>query len=76
MTREEIFDFCEMKSQLEPENEDIFNYIIETLEQNMRDATPEEREGVDKYIKNISTTTGVDFWDSEKQPYEEKESAE
>jgi len=33
MTREEIIDFCEMKSQLEPENEDIFNYIIKALEQ-------------------------------------------
>ena len=33
MTREEIIDFCEMKSQLEPENEDIFNSIIEELEQ-------------------------------------------
>ena len=33
MTREEIIDFCEMKSQLEPENEDIFNYIIKLLEQ-------------------------------------------
>lgn len=33
MTREEIIDFCEMKSQLEPENEDIFDYIIKALEQ-------------------------------------------
>lgn len=32
MTREEIIDFCEMKSQLEPENEDFFNYIIKSLE--------------------------------------------
>ena len=32
MTREEIIDFCEMKSQLEPENEDIFNYIIKAME--------------------------------------------
>lgn len=31
MTREEIIEFCEMKSQLEPENEDVFNYIIEVL---------------------------------------------
>lgn len=31
--KEELIDFCEMKSQLEPENEDIFNYIIEALEQ-------------------------------------------
>lgn len=32
MTREEIIDFCEMKSQLEPENKDIFNYVIKSLE--------------------------------------------
>lgn len=33
MTREEIIDFCEMKSQLEPENEDIFSFIIKALNQ-------------------------------------------
>ena len=33
MTREEIKDFCDMKAQLEPENEDIFKAIIKTLEQ-------------------------------------------
>jgi hypothetical protein len=33
MTREEVIDFCDMKSQLEPENEDIFNYIIKVMEQ-------------------------------------------
>lgn len=33
MTREEIIDFCEMKSQLEPDNEDIFNSIVKFLEQ-------------------------------------------
>ena len=33
MTREEIIDFCDMKAQLEPENEDIFKAIIEALEQ-------------------------------------------
>ena len=38
MTREEIIDFCEMKSQLEPENEDIFNYIIKALEEPCEDA--------------------------------------
>lgn len=37
----------------------------------MRDATPEERESVDKYIKSISTDTNVDFWDSEKEPCED-----
>lgn len=33
MTREEIIDFCDMKAQLEPENEDIFKAIIKALEQ-------------------------------------------
>lgn len=33
MTREEIIEFCEMKSQAEPENEDVFNHIIKVLEQ-------------------------------------------
>ena len=36
MTREEIIDFCDMKAQLEPENEDIFNAIIKALEQEPR----------------------------------------
>lgn len=34
----------------------------------MRDATPEERELVDKYIKGISKPIGVDFWDLEQEP--------
>lgn len=34
----------------------------------MRDATPEERESIDKYIKSISKPTGVDFWDLEQEP--------
>ena len=29
----------------------------------MRDATPEEQEAIDKYIKSISKPTGVNFWD-------------
>ena len=49
---------------------------IEALEQEpktekvvkMRDATPEERESVNKYIKSISKPTGVDFWDLEQEP--------
>lgn len=32
VTREEIIDFCDMKAQLEPENEDIFKAIIKALE--------------------------------------------
>ena len=33
MTREEIKDFCDMKAQLEPENEDIYKEIVKMLEQ-------------------------------------------
>ena len=33
MTSEEIKDFCDMKAQLEPENEDIFKAIVKALEQ-------------------------------------------
>lgn len=29
----------------------------------MRDATKEERESVDNYIKSISTETGINFYD-------------
>ena len=36
MTREEIIDFCDMKAQLESENEDIFKAIIKALEQEPR----------------------------------------
>lgn len=32
MTREEIIEFCEMKAELEAENEDIYEAIIKTLE--------------------------------------------
>lgn len=33
MTREEIKDFCDMKAQLEPENEDIYKAIVKTLQE-------------------------------------------
>lgn len=33
MTEEEIKDFCDMKVQLEPENEDIYKTIVKALEQ-------------------------------------------
>lgn len=39
MTKEEIIDFCGMKAQLEPENEDIFKAIIKSLEQQPCDDT-------------------------------------
>lgn len=34
----------------------------------MRDATPEERESIEKYVKSISKLTGVNFWDLEQEP--------
>ena len=37
----------------------------------MRDATPEERESVDEYVKSISNPTGIDFWDLEHEPCED-----
>jgi hypothetical protein len=73
MTREEIIklakalctDFkCESNTMV-----DFCNSIIRELKQEpktekvikMRDATPEERESVDKYVKSISKLTGVNF---------------
>ena len=55
----------------ENENEAL-DMAIKALEQEpMRDATPEERESIDKYIKSISKPTGVDFWNSEQEPMRE-----
>ena len=59
-------------------------HYFKTLEQKpktdkaieMRDATPEERESIDKYIKSISKPTGVDFWDLEQEPCEDAISRE
>ena len=44
-----------VKSRLEDEATELFG--------TMRDATSEERESVNKYIKNISKDTGVNFFD-------------
>jgi hypothetical protein len=54
MTKEEIIDFCEMKSQFEPENEDIFNYIIKALEQ-------EPINKIRAEIEQITDTMGVSY---------------
>lgn len=35
----------------------------------MRLATKEEQECIQKHINNISTPTGVNFWDDYKKPY-------
>ncbi len=37
MTKEEIIEFCEMKAELEPENEDIYEAVIKELEQQPRE---------------------------------------
>jgi len=37
--------------------------FIECIQDEMRDATPEERESVERYIKEHSVKTGVNFWD-------------
>ena len=41
----------------------LVNYM-DVLKKQMRDATPEERESVEKYVKSISKTTGgiTDIW--------------
>ena len=77
MTKEEILQY--IKSELVNENAEIYldvddyKIIVEALEQKskfeMRDATPEERESIDRYIKSISKPTKVDFWESEKEPF-------
>ena len=41
----------------------------------MRDATPEEQEAIDKYIKSISKPTGINFWDLADGEYISKEKA-
>lgn len=38
----------------------------------MRDATPKERESIDKYINSISTTTGVNIMKLEQEPILDK----
>lgn len=50
-------------------DKEAFEQAIKALEQEpMRDATPEERESVDKYVKSISKPTGVNFWTLEQEP--------
>ena len=53
MTREEIIDFCDMKAQLEPENEDVFNAIIKALEQEPFINKPCVSEKVCEHDKNV-----------------------
>lgn len=42
------------------------NNVTKKLNVKMRDATPEEQEGINKYVKSISFPTGVSFFDGEK----------
>ena len=46
--------YCEYEFKAQADGEKVFK---------MRDATPEEQEAIDKYIKSISKPTGVNFWD-------------
>ena len=48
------------------QTKEILKKIIsnsEPIEIVMRDATKEEYESVNNYIKSISTETGINFWD-------------
>ena len=56
--------------------EDLYRIIIIPKEQEnkviqMRDATPEERESINKYINNINKLTGVSFDNLEKESCED-----
>lgn len=55
-----IFDMEQIKRglQAQADGDNVFK---------MRDATPEERESIDKYIKSISKPTGIEF-DEEQEP--------
>jgi len=55
-----LMDVLEKQMQ-EPKTEKVIK---------MRDATTEERESVDKYVKSISKPTGVNFWE-EQEPCDE-----
>lgn len=54
----EALDMAIKALEQEPKTEKIIK---------MREATPEERESIDKYIKSISKPTGVNVWDLEQQ---------
>jgi len=45
---------------------------IKDISKDMRDATKEERETIDKHIKEISESTGYNFWDALKESKEKK----
>lgn len=60
MTLEEIKKTGDKKAILKYRTQCAKDSVKEYREQ-MRDATPEERESVDAYIKSISKPTGVDF---------------
>ena len=64
MTNEEIIEFCEMKAELEPENEDIYEAIIKTLEQTrwipVGERLPEDKQRV--FITRKSGTIGYIMW--------------
>lgn len=63
MTREEIIEFCEMKSQAEPENEDVFNHIIKVLaKEPCGDSISRQSVSyiIKSHIHEIITESGID----------------
>lgn len=76
--------FKEPRNDMDKTTIDACRGAIELLEQEpkaekiikMRDATPEEKESIDKYIKSISKPTGVDFWNLEQAPCDDAISRE
>lgn len=68
-----LFDPATGEKYTEPRNDmdkttiDACRGAIELLNQ-MRDATSEEQESVNKYIKSISKETGVKFGELEQEP--------
>lgn len=78
MTREELRDYVDFLRSQDEISYDVYSALIDgidTLEQEpktekvikMRDATPEEREAIAKYIKSISKATGVAFDEEQEQ---------
>ncbi len=76
MTREEAIDI--LRCRTDGDAVEALEMAIQALEQEpsvskkpnnceMRDATPEEREAIAKYIKSISKATGVAFDEEQEQ---------
>lgn len=66
MTLEEIKKTGDKKAILKYRTQCAKDSVKEYREQ-MRDATPEERKSIDKYIKSISKPTGIEFDEEQEQ---------